>query len=389
MKHDLLKQIIESDAHGLLRIKTKRQTQDRVNSTLLNGFKEINQYISENGRRPRHTSDNFHETVLSEKLNAILNDNTLIEQLLPYDKHHIFHVSEHEKTLADIFREDQDQYGLLQDAGDSIFNLKHVPAKKSQSDYIASRKPCVDFDLFERLFNDRHEALKNGKEHLELFKTESEIRQGSFFLLKGLLVYVAEIGPKMTRNGITNARLRCIFENGMESDMLLRSLARQLYDVGGKLLTPDRVPVQAHQPSESKTSAPITGYLYIAQSNSKHPTLNAYNPLYTIGYSSQPVEQRIANTKQDTPFLLGEITLVNIYELHGLKPNKAAQLIHRFFANACLDIEIIDGFGNKHYPREWFSVPLKLIQDAIKLLLSDEIQDYCYAHDLQKIVSAV
>ncbi|MFX8215234.1 GIY-YIG nuclease family protein, partial [Acinetobacter baumannii] len=58
---------------------------------------------------------------------------------------------------------------------------------------------------------------------------EQEIEAGGFFILNGVMVYVAEVRDPHIRNGKRNARLRLIFDNGTEGQNLLRYLATQLY----------------------------------------------------------------------------------------------------------------------------------------------------------------
>ena len=78
------------------------------------------------------------------------------------------------------------------------------------------------------------------------FKMDAEIKRGEFFILGGQKAYVAEVGKEfVTEQGRRNARLRVIFDNGTESDNLLRSLQRALYkdDAGRRITEPDAGPL--------------------------------------------------------------------------------------------------------------------------------------------------
>ena len=63
------------------------------------------------------------------------------------------------------------------------------------------------------------------------FKNETQIAVGDFFILRGLLCLVDKVldeGTTAIRNK-ENPRLRVIFENGIETNILKLSLARALY----------------------------------------------------------------------------------------------------------------------------------------------------------------
>jgi hypothetical protein len=61
------------------------------------------------------------------------------------------------------------------------------------------------------------------------------------------------------------------------------------------------------------------------------------------------------------------------YSLFGMDPVKAENLLHRFFAEARLNIEIMDRFGKPFKPREWFLVPLDQITRAVEMLAEGSI----------------
>src|SRR5699024_1546239 len=162
-------------------------------------------------------------------------------------------------------------------------------------DYVARRKKCQDFEEFEPLFDKCHHALETGKRKLKPFAREQHIKEGHFFVLKGVLLYVAEVGEKTKQDGKMNARLRCIFENGTESDMLLRSLSAELYKDGKR--------VTAHKDNYLENFKNISdedeeaGYIYILASKSRKPKIKQYDNLYKVGFTKKPVEERIKNAK--------------------------------------------------------------------------------------------
>ena len=59
---------------------------------------------------------------------------------------------------------------------------------------------------------------------------QADIEPGRFFIVGGQKAYVAEMGEEFTQSyGDRDARLRVIFDNGTESNMLRRSLQRALH----------------------------------------------------------------------------------------------------------------------------------------------------------------
>jgi hypothetical protein len=60
-------------------------------------------------------------------------------------------------------------------------------------------------------------------------------------------------------------------------------------------------------------------------------------------------------------------------------------LLHRFFAEACLNLDIFDDRGQRITPREWFVVPLDVIEEAIQLILHETIVNYRYDAKSQSI----
>ena len=260
-----------------------------------------------------------------------------------------------EKILA------EDTLGLLAEGDSSIFDLKHVPAAKSHKpDYIANRKPCKDFSKFAAKFEQCKLELASKRREIIKFKKESSISQGEFFVLNGVTLYIAAIGNK--QNGISNPRLRCIFANGTEGDMLLRSLASGLYKNGKRIVAKE------------------AGYIYVVRSLSEHPQIAPLKNLYKIGYATTPVEKRLRNTEKSSTYLYAAVELVTKFTCYNINPQKLEFLLHKFFSSCCLDVQINGGM-----PREWFIVPLPVIRQAIDLLLDGTVTNYCYDREAEKI----
>ncbi|MCP3942944.1 MAG: GIY-YIG nuclease family protein [Desulfobacteraceae bacterium] len=382
-KDQVLDDIFKNDPLGLLDIKPKPSLIKDEDSRLLEAFEEINQFVSDHDREPLQ-SGGITEKNLYFRLKGMREQSNLPQAILAKDFHNLF--SAPTKTIKipesidDIFS--SDDFGVLE-SDDSIFELKHVPKEQDMPDYIARRKPCDNFESFEPLFIQCQTELRSGKRSLLSFRKEQQIDEGQFFVLKGVLLYVASVGNRELENGKTNARLQCVFENGTESDMLLRSLAAELYKNGKRVVSNNADDLALFTSENSEDVS--TGYIYILRSESKDPKIKGIENLYKIGFSQINVEDRIKNAQQDPTFLMAPVAIVSVYQCLNMNPQKFEQLLHTFFAKVCLNIDIFDEYGKRYIPREWFIVPLESIQVAITLILNGEIVHYVYDTDTQSI----
>lgn len=162
----------------------------------------------------------------------------------------------------------------------------------------------------------------------------------------GQFVYVAELGETIKApNGEFDARLRAVYANGTESNLLRRSLQRALYkDAAGRRVTaPTAGPLFGHAPEGEDLES---GTIYVLRSKSDHPDVAAHRDLiYKIGVTGGAVEARIAQAATDATYLLAEVEIVATYKLFNINRTKLENLIHRVFAPARLDLTIEDRFG--------------------------------------------
>ncbi|HEY8661261.1 MAG TPA: hypothetical protein VIL78_19665, partial [Hanamia sp.] len=277
-----LEDIFNDDPFGLLDIKPAGTQARNADERLVASFEEINSFYEKNNREP--TSGNgVQEYQLKSRLNGIRSDQQKIEMLKPHDRFNLLEIVQKPiESIDDIW--DDDDFGLLETSAESIFDLKHVSKATTMPDYVASRKPCMDFENFEHLFIACHQDLRAKRRKLYPFKNEQQIDKGYFFVLKGILLYVAEVSEKEKIGGKVNARLRCIFENGTESDMLLRSLAAELYKNGRRVTEKaenllDNFNSISNEDKES-------GYIYVLRSLSENPEIKATKNLFKIGFST-------------------------------------------------------------------------------------------------------
>ena len=385
MEKDALQKILEDDDMGLLNIKPKRAA-ITVDERLLASFQQINDFYRQHGKEPVSNPSNIVEFQLFNRLKGLRASKEKCEALQEVDEFHLLTYVEPAKpitSVADIFKDDL--LGLLDDEAASIFELKHVPLVKEMPDKIAQRKRCKDFEQFEPLFKQCHAELAAGTREARGFTGEQQIQPGHFFILHGITAYVAEVGEKEMKNGKVNARLRCIFENGTESDMLLRSLATELYkdETGRRILDPTEKALEALEliQAEDKKS----GYLYVLQSLSTVPEIAGLKNLFKIGYSTVPVPERIKNAAEEPTYLMAPVKVVEVFECYNLNPQKFELLLHTFFGKACLNVDVYDKQGKRFSPREWFIAPLHIIEAAANMLINGDIVNYRYDPDAQSI----
>jgi hypothetical protein len=208
---------------------------------------------------------------------------------------------------------------------------------------------------------------------------KAEIEKGRFFIVGGQKAYVAEKGETITNEqGRTDARLRVIFDNGTESNMLMRSLQRALNkdDAGRRITDPSAGPLFSDQTIDGDEAS---GIIYVLRSKSDHPLVTENRELvHKIGVTNMSVEKRIAGAHLQPTFLMANVEVVATYELYNINRSKLENLIHRIFEPARLEIEIMDRFGRPVVPREWFLVPLFVINDAVEKIRDGTITSYRY-----------
>ena len=292
---------------------------------------------------------------------------------------------------ADV--DDMDEDALLAELGmgvnvgneaadqNDITVLRHVrsTAEKRAAEVIADRTPCADFEAFRPLFEQVERDLKSGARRALRFGRDTSIAGGNYFIVGGQLAYVADVGETIKApNGESDARLRVVYANGTESNLLRRSLQRALYkdDTGRRLTDPDMGPLfgDASEPDDIET-----GTIYVLRSLSSHPFVAEHRELiHKIGVTGGKVEARIAGAEKDATYLLADVEVVATYKLHNLNRTKLENIFHRLFGAAQLDLTIEDRFGNPVKPREWFLVPLYVIDEAVQRIRDGSITEVVY-----------
>jgi len=387
--------LAEEDELGLLDVKPLGPPTMSEGTRVVQQFEEINVFVDRQhyvpGEGPEGHKASITERQLQMRLKAYRESPELARQVRLNDRHSILAAETlPPKSLDEILDLDDE---LLTEAEDDIFTFRHARPAAARPDKVSERKSCKDFDQFKPLFSTCVSELISGKRRSIRFANEQEIKAGEFFILNGVMVYVAEVNDPHTRNGKRNARLRLIFDNGAEGENLLRSLATQLYkDPDGRRISdPEAGALFNPQRTTTTVAAPegrITGCIYVVKSLSPLPEISRLDGhLFKIGFTTGQFEDRIRNAKDDPTFLLAPVYPVRTYDAIHLNTNKFENLMHRFFAEARLDIEIMDRFGKPFRPREWFLLPLPVIENGIQMLLDGSIIRHRYDPATVSIVS--
>ena len=382
MDADKLRELINDDDLGLLTVKPMQANGLTEEERLVESFYEIVEFYRQEGREPDNDLTNMQEAKLAMRLSNLRTDREKAKALVDLDEFGLLVPVKQPESIDDILNDD-DLNLLGNSEEDSIFTLRHVPQDIEMPDHIAQRAPCADFSSFEPLFKQCHAALKSGKRTLLPFANEQQIQKGQFFVLKGVLTYVAEVGAKEKIGGKTNARLHCVFENGTESDMLLRSLARELYKDGRRVTEhEDRLMDDLNNITDEDGQ---TGFIYILRSLNTDPQITSLKDLYKIGFSTVPVKERVKNAADDPTYLMAPVHIVETFECYNLNPQKLELLLHKFFGWVCFEVDVFDLALKRITPREWFIAPLPVIEEAVELIISGEIIDYVYDDELKVI----
>ena len=368
MDQEELLKLIEDDEFGLLMVKCKASTNISADERLIAAFEEINDFVRQSNRLPTANKDDMIELGLYYRLNGIKEDEFKIEVVKKNYEFNLLQNVKIIKTLDDVFADDD--LGLFAEDENSIFKIQHIAKEIAVPDYIAKRKPCKEFKEYEHLFNECQSDLAFGKRKIAPFS--NVIRKGLFFILRGVLLYVSKVEKHEYINGRLNARLHCVYENGTESDILLRSLAAELYK-DGRLVTEHEDKLLDDFNITEK--AENIGYIYVVRSLSERDEIRSIQNLYKIGFSRMPVEERIKNAEAESTFLFAPVAPVISYHCSDLNPQKLESLLHNIFGEVCLNVDLFDKNGKRYLPREWFIAPLEEIEQAIQLLLDQPIYE--------------
>lgn len=389
MNKQTLDDIFNDDDFGLLNTKKKSLNVKTEEDRLIEAFEEINIFIDKNQREPNTSS--MSEYGLYAKL-KIFKENEIDKKILkPYDRHNLLgHVEINEITIDDILNDDE--LGLLKTDDElDIFKYKHIPKgnDRAKTDFVAKRKSMNEneFKKYETIFQQIHLDIKSGKRKLLSFnKYEDNLKIGGFYLINGVLAYLesadlekSEWVQKSGNRIRIDGRTKTIFENKTCSNMLFRSLGKQI-EKDGKMVSDlkDKEQTLFTNSDILKEEDVHTGWIYVLKSKSTNPEISNIENLYKIGFSSNSVDERIKNAKNEATYLFADVKKIATYKVYNRNADKLESLIHRFFGQTCLNVDLFDKKGQRITPREWFIVPFEVIEEAIELILNENIINYEY-----------
>ena len=292
-----------------------------------------------------------------------------------------------DKELEDIFSDP------LMDVSYQEAKLFDVPAdmkgvmaqKKDAPDHVAQRKPCEDFAQFKPLFEQVHQDLKTGKRQLQRISKTTSLLAGRYYLVDGQMVLLYEIiEKKKGTNGLPDGRTRCIYENGTESDIYLQTLRKNVV-ASGYAITEILEETDAHffNPEDVKQEDQVTGYIYVLRSKSENPEIRNIKNLYKIGFSTNRVEERVANAEHEPTYLMAPVEIVSTYKIVNMHSQKFEDLVHQVLQTVNFRFRVADDKGEMHEATEWYQVPLEIIDSIIQKIMNGTIIYFAYNKEQQ------
>jgi hypothetical protein len=274
--------------------------------------------------------------------------------------------------LLKLNAEEQSLFDIPQD-------MRRVIAKK-KPDYVAQHILCENFEDYKPLFTKMHQELKEGKRSLVKINKTATLAAGRFYYVSGQMLLLEQIGEmKRSSNFLPDARTRCIYENGTESDILLQTLRKSV--VGdGYAISELQEESDSHffSNKDIATDDNITGYIYVLSSLSDNPAVKDEKNLYKIGFTTNTVEQRVANAENDPTYLMAPVKIVATYKVVNLNSQKFEDLVHQLLMAVQYQVVVYDEKGIAHQPQEWFIVPLPVVDVIIKKIMDGTIVGYTY-----------
>jgi hypothetical protein len=386
-------------ALGVEATEKKKSTLTPRQERIIAGFEEIQRFVEENGHPPRHGEDkDIFERLYAARLDQMKKLAECRELVTELDTQGLLDAEDFDQEVnLDEIDDDEllAQLGVEAPKDNDITELKHVKtrAEIKAGEEIANRSPCADFDKFKPLFLEVQSNLNNGSMEAKLLKNQknqdymAQINKGDWFIVNGQKAYVAQFSDQRIHGFDKNDyRVRVIYDNGTENELLLRSLQKALYEdeSGRRIVSLSAGPLFDDNIDEDDLSS---GTIYVLRSKLDHPVLNqSRDVIHKIGVTGGDVKKRIGNAKTDPTYLIADVEIVATYELFNINRQKLEALIHRFFDHAKMEIQIMDRFGKPVVPREWFLVPLFVIDEVVEKIKDGTIGEYRYDTDSAALI---
>ena len=264
-------------------------------------------------------------------------------------------------------------------------DMRKSMESRNKADYVAQRRLCEDFEQYHPLFQQVHQDLRQGRRSLIRISKTINLQAGHYYIVDGQMLLLEAIGEKrQSSNSLPDGRTRCIYENGTESDILLQTLRKSVVGSGYAVTE-----LQSESDSKFFTNTDltekdkVTGYIYVLRSLSKNTAISTQQNLYKIGFSTNTVEERIANAEHEPTYLMAPVEIVATYKVVNLHSQKFEDLVHQVLQAVQFHVTVIDDEGKSHEPKEWFVVPLNVVNVIIEKMMDGTIVGYTYNPEMQ------
>lgn len=262
--------------------------------------------------------------------------------------------------------------------------MRQVMKQRNKADYIAHTQPCANFEAYRPLFDKIHHELRTGRRRLDKIVKTASLEAGRYYVVDGQLLYLEQVGNRVkSTNGLPDARTRCIYENGTETDILLQTLRKNVVSNGYAVTLLTEEAESFHMPEEVQPDDRCTGYIYVLRSLSTNKEIRSQKNLYKIGVTTQTVEERIARAAQEPTYLMAEVEIIATYKVVNIHSQKLEHLIHNVLKQAQYHVTVIDDQGQEHRPDEWYVVHLSMVEEIIQRIVQGTILGYVYNAKLQ------
>ena len=376
-------ELAKSPYADLFKTKPKQQNMT-ADDRLLESFEEIKTFYHNHGHVPLINSSDMKEKLLAARLKGLRQDKNKKAMLTEKDPDGIL---EDDMEAPKNFKELEKNFGSLFKGAKDLFNVSSLPnngrvKRTVENGYEATRRErCPNFDSdYKDAFNSIRINLENGQLKTVKFVDVDQMHSGGYYIYKDELCYVVSFDEVEQKAGYSQQRITVVFENKTMSHMYRRSLAQRLYEDSGFAV------VDKNALEQQELEAKVTGHIYILRSKSIDDKIATIKNLYKIGMvENESVASRIANAKNEPTYLMADVEVVNTYRVEGFNTQKLEDLIHKFFGDSQLDVEVIGNDGKPYHPREWYCVPYEVIDQVINLISTREIIDYYYDQNSQKL----
>lgn len=371
---------------GVEAVPVKKSIRTPREERIIAGFQEIQGFVEKNGHLPAHGEANdIFERLYATRLDQIRSNEECRNLVQDLDNQGLLDSASRIAEPPAEYGSDEEllaELGIEAPKESDVTFLKHIKSRadvRRAAEEIGTRTPCEDFETFKPIFEAVQEDLKSGARITKLFKKQIDIRKGDLFILFGQKLYIAKVGEEfVTKYDRKNNKLRVIYDNGTESDILLRSLQVALNkdEAGRRIIDTSAGPLFSGITDGEDLAS---GTIYVLRSKSDNPVVQKNRDIiHKIGVTGGSVKSRIANAKLDPTYLMADVEVVATYELYNINRTKLEHVLHKFFDSTKLNIQINDRFGNPVIPKEWFFVPLFIIDEVVEKIKDGTISKYLY-----------